>query len=80
LPAEEFNSLWVLLTERKEKIENEEAESHTEVLLDFLHRSQLRKEEKMNEVSAPFFSFFLVLVNFSMFNRGHVRTRSSPWI
>lgn len=48
----------LLLAERKQKLENEEAESHTEILLDFLHRSQLRKQEKMIEVSAPLLFYF----------------------
>lgn len=59
MPIEELDSLLVLLAERKQKVENEEAESHTETLLDFLMRSQLRKQEKMNEVSAPFLLFLL---------------------
>lgn len=54
MPIEELDSLLILLAERKQKLENEEAESLTEILLDFLHRSQLLKQEKMNEVSAPF--------------------------
>jgi len=62
LPIAELDSLLVLLAEKKEELENEEAESHTDILLDFLHRSQLRKQEKMDEVSDPFLSFFFPLV------------------
>ena len=63
MPIEELDSLLLLLAERKQKLEDEEAESQTEILLDFLHRSQLRKQEKMNEVSAPFSFFLSFLLN-----------------
>lgn len=74
MPIEELDSLLVLLAERKQKVENEEAESHTETLLDFLMRSQLRKQEKMNEVSAPFLLFLLL---FQCFNPDHSSLGSS---
>ncbi|KAG0619816.1 hypothetical protein M758_4G167500 [Ceratodon purpureus] len=50
LSAKELDSLLLLLSEKKQQLEHVEAESNLEVLLDFLHRSQLRKQEKLHEV------------------------------
>lgn len=50
--AKEIDSLLLLLSERKQEIEILEAESHMDILLEFLHRSQLRKQEELHEVSA----------------------------
>uniref|UniRef100_A0A7I4DBE0 RING-type domain-containing protein n=1 Tax=Physcomitrium patens TaxID=3218 RepID=A0A7I4DBE0_PHYPA len=50
LPANELDSLLLLLNERKQKLEREEAESNIEILLDFLHHSQSQKQEKLQEV------------------------------
>jgi E3 ubiquitin-protein ligase RFWD2 len=54
LSAKELDSLLLLLSEKKQELEREEAESNLETLLDFLHGSQLRKQEKLHEVSGLF--------------------------
>lgn len=40
-----------LLTEKKRKAEQEEAENNMEILLEFLHRSRYQKQEELNLVS-----------------------------
>jgi E3 ubiquitin-protein ligase RFWD2 len=50
LPMKELDSLLHLLGERKRKLEQEEAESNMDVLLDFLHLSRQRKQEELQEV------------------------------
>lgn len=69
MPVKEIDSLLLLLGERKQELELEEAESNTEILLEFLHRSQLRKREELHEVSA------LVFLTFSGYFFRHVRPR-----
>jgi E3 ubiquitin-protein ligase RFWD2 len=59
LPAKEVDSLLQLLCLRKQQLEQEEAESNMDILIDFLRRSQLQKQEELREVSA------LVLFAFS---------------
>lgn len=56
MPANELDSLLLLLNERKQKLEREEAESNIEILLDFLHHSQSQKQEKLQEVYPTLFS------------------------
>lgn len=63
LPVKEVDSLLLLLSERKQELELEEAESNMEVLLEFLHRSQLRKQEELFKVSA--LCTYLFRVDFS---------------
>ena len=46
----ELDSLLQLIGERKRKLEQEEAESNMDVLLDFLHLSRQRKQEELQEV------------------------------
>ncbi|KAG0631240.1 hypothetical protein M758_1G237800 [Ceratodon purpureus] len=50
IPAKEVDSLLQLLTERKQQLEQEEAESNFDILLEFLRRSQLRKLEELRGV------------------------------
>jgi len=47
----ELDSLLRLLGERKRKLEQEEAESNMEVLLDFLQLSRQMKHEELKEVN-----------------------------
>lgn len=54
MPLKEIDSLLQLLSERKKKVEQEEAETNMEVLLDFLHLSRQRKQEEMLEVRSQF--------------------------
>ena len=54
MSIQELDSLLLLLSEKKQELEHEEAQSNMEILLDFLHRSQLRKQEKLHEVSGLF--------------------------
>lgn len=49
-----------LLTEKKRKAEQEEAETNMEILLEFLHRSRQQKQEELNTVSV-IFSVLIVL-------------------
>jgi E3 ubiquitin-protein ligase RFWD2 len=49
LPMKELDSLLRLLGERKQKLEQEEAESNMEVLLDFLQLSRQRKHDELKE-------------------------------
>lgn len=51
MPIKELDSLLHLLGERKRKLEQEEAESNMEVLLDFLHLSRERKQDELKEVN-----------------------------
>ena len=46
----DLDSLLLLLSERKRKLEQEEAETNMEVLLDFLHLARQRKQEELLEV------------------------------
>ena len=39
-----------LLSEKKRKAEQEEAETNMEILLEFLHRSRQQKQEELNLV------------------------------
>lgn len=57
LPVKELDSLLHFLGERKRKLDQEEAESNIEVLLDFLHRSRHHKQEELHEVSRSHFFF-----------------------
>jgi len=50
----DLDSLLQLLSERKKKVEQEEAETNMEVLLDFLHLSRQRKQEELLEVRLSF--------------------------
>lgn len=50
MPLKELDSLLQLISERKKKVEQEEAETNMEVLLDFLHLSRQRKQEEMLEL------------------------------
>uniref|UniRef100_A0A7I4ASH5 RING-type domain-containing protein n=1 Tax=Physcomitrium patens TaxID=3218 RepID=A0A7I4ASH5_PHYPA len=52
LPPKELDSLLLLLNERKQKLDREEAEINTEIIFDFLHRLQFRKLEAMKEVQS----------------------------
>ena len=51
LPAKELDSLLQLLGEKKRKLEQEEADSNMEILLDFLHRVWQRKQDELHEVN-----------------------------
>lgn len=62
LPVKEVDSLLLLLSERKQELELEEAESNLEVLLEFLHRSQLRKQEELYKVSDLCISYLFRVV------------------
>lgn len=48
LPVKELDSLMHLLSEKKRKAEQEEAETNMEILLEFLHRSRQQKQEELN--------------------------------
>lgn len=50
LPLKDLGSLLCLLGERKRRLEQVEAESNMEVLLDFLYLSRQRKQEEMQEL------------------------------
>lgn len=50
LPVKELDSLMHLLSEKKRKAEQEEAETNMEILLEFLHRSRQQKQEELNLV------------------------------
>ena len=46
----DLESLLTLITEKKRKAEQEEAEVNMEILLDFLHRSRHQKQEELATV------------------------------
>lgn len=48
LPVKELDSLMHLLSDKKRKAEQEEAEANMEILLEFLHRSRQQKNEELN--------------------------------
>lgn len=50
-PVIELDSLMHLLSEKKRKAEQEEAETNMEILLEFLRRSQQQKQEDLYLVS-----------------------------
>ncbi len=50
LPVKELDSLLQLLTDKKRKAEQEEAEANMEILLDFLLRSRQQKQEVLHKV------------------------------
>lgn len=50
----DLDSLLHLLSEKKKKVEQEEAEINMEVLLDFLHLSRKRKQEELLEVGLSY--------------------------
>lgn len=50
LPVKELDSLMHLLSEKKRKVEQEEAETNMEILLEFLTRSRQQKQEELNQV------------------------------
>jgi hypothetical protein len=50
LTVKELDSLMHLLSEKKRKAEQEEAETNMEILLEFLHRSRQQKQEELNLV------------------------------
>ncbi|XP_024399141.1 E3 ubiquitin-protein ligase COP1 isoform X2 [Physcomitrium patens] len=50
LPMKDIDSLLHLLSERKRRVEQDEAESNMEVLLDFLHLSCQLKQEELAEL------------------------------
>lgn len=52
LPVKELDSLMRLLSEKKRKAEQEEAETNMEILLEFLHRSRQQKQEELSLVRA----------------------------
>lgn len=66
LPAKELDSLLQLLGERKRKLEQEEADSNMEILLDFLHRVWQRKQDELHEVNFGFEDLFS-----NVYLRGH---------
>lgn len=64
MPPKELDSLLLLLNERKQKLDREEAEINTEIIFDFLHRLQFRKLEAMKEVSSSdFFASSVLRLN-----------------
>ncbi|KAH9551797.1 hypothetical protein CY35_09G031600 [Sphagnum magellanicum] len=50
LPVKELDSLLQLLTDKKRKAEQEEAEANMEILLDFLLRSRQQKQEVLHKL------------------------------
>ncbi|GMP73305.1 hypothetical protein CsSME_00031095 [Camellia sinensis var. sinensis] len=48
--VKELDSLLTLLEEKKRKIEQEEAETNMQILLDFLHCLRKQKLEELNEI------------------------------
>ncbi|GLJ12981.1 hypothetical protein SUGI_0202070 [Cryptomeria japonica] len=50
--VKELDCLLTLLAEKKRKMEQEEAETNMEILLDFLQRLKQHKQEELNEVQA----------------------------
>nr|WIG64894.1 constitutively photomorphogenic 1 [Ginkgo biloba] len=50
--VKELDCLLTLLAEKKRKMEQEEAETNMEILLDFLQRLRLQKQEELNKVQA----------------------------
>lgn len=50
MPAKELDALLQLLGERKRKLEQEEADSNMEILVDFLHCVWQRKQDELHEV------------------------------
>lgn len=51
LPMADLDALLRLLGNKKRKLEQEEAESNMEILLDFLHLLRHRKHDELKEVS-----------------------------
>lgn len=52
MSIKELNGLLSLLAKKKRKMEQEEAETKLQILLDFLHCLRKQKLEEMNEVFA----------------------------
>ncbi|KAH9313650.1 hypothetical protein KI387_022277, partial [Taxus chinensis] len=50
--VKELDCLLILLAEKKRKMEQEEAETNMEILLDFFQRLKQQKQEELNEVQA----------------------------
>lgn len=58
MSVKELDSLMSLLVEKKRKMEQEEAETNMQILLDFLQCLRKQKLEELNEVLEPeLFSF-----------------------
>lgn len=79
--GKEIDSLLLLLNEKKQELEILEAESNIDILLEFLHRSQLRKEEELHEVSASYLyhscssgTFDLVFYSISVYGCSNLAT------
>lgn len=58
MSIKELDGLLSLLAEKKRKMEQEEAETNMQILLDFLHCFREKKLEELNEVFAPEFFYF----------------------
>lgn len=68
MSVKELDVLLVLLTEKKRKMEQEEAETNLQVMRDFLHCLRKQKLEEMNEVFQSFYQFCLIHVICSGFD------------
>ena len=77
MSIKELDGLLSLLAEKKRKMEQEQAETNMQILLDFLHSLRKQKLEELNEVFALDFiylclSFILFPIFMSMFSSGSI--------
>lgn len=77
MSIKELDGLLSLLAEKKRKMEQEQAETNMQILLDFLHSMRKQKLEELNEVFALDFiylclSFILFPIFMSMFSSGSI--------
>lgn len=87
----EIDTLLLLLSEKKRKMEQEEAERNMQILLTFLHHLRKQKVDELNEVcfiqTGPsicpsgiliFQTSFCFSVSSNMYYAGHIRGSLSP--
>lgn len=77
MSIKELDGLLSLLAEKKRKMEQEEAETNMQILLDFLHSLRKQKLQELKEVFALYFiylclSFILFPIFMSIFSRGSI--------
>lgn len=77
MSIKELDGLLSLLAEKKRKMEQEEAETNMQILLDFLHSLRKQKLQELKEVFALYFiylclSFILFPIFMSIFSSGSI--------
>lgn len=71
MSVKELDGLLCLLAEKKRKMEQEEAETNMQILLDFLHCLRKQKIEELNEVLTCLWTVIFVQIDCTSSHKWH---------